>query len=81
MGQDPLPNIFEVLMNTIYIMENRIAATGLQVYTPDLLIRPKLGHIRLLEFYRANEAIAGGYQEAKAQIWPLTGKGGSFDHP
>lgn len=68
MGQNPLPSIFEVLINSIYIMENRIAATGLQVYPPDLLIRPKLGHIRLLEFHRANEAIAGGYREAKAQI-------------
>ena len=81
MGQDPLPSIFEVLINSIYIMENRIAVTGLQVYPPDLLIRPKLGHIRLLEFHRANEAIAGGYREAKAQIRPLTGKGGNFDHP
>lgn len=81
MGQDPLPSIFEVLINSIYIMENRITVTGLQVYPPDLLIRPKLGHIRLLEFHRANEAIAGGYQEAKARIRPLTGKGGGFDHP
>ena len=68
MGQDPLPSIFEVLINSIYIMETRITATGMQIYPPDLLIRPRLGHIRLLEFHRAHEAIAGGYQEAKAQI-------------
>lgn len=79
--QDPLPSIFEVLINSIYIMETRITVAGLQIYPPDLLIRPRLGHIRLLEFHRANEAIAGGYREAKARIRPLTGKGGGFDHP
>ena len=80
-GQDPLPSIFEVLINSIYIMETRITATGMQIYPPDLLIRPRLGHIRLLEFHRANEAIAEGYREAKARIRPLTGKGEDFDHP
>jgi len=38
-GRDLLPSIFEVLIHSIYIMENRITVTGLQVYPPDLLIR------------------------------------------
>jgi NTE family protein len=81
MGQDPLPSIFEVLINSIYIMETRITATRLRIYPPDLLIRPRLGYIRILEFHRAHGAIAGEYRKAKAQIRPLTGKGGGLDHP
>jgi NTE family protein len=35
---------------------------------PDLLIQPKLGDIRLLEFHRAEEAIARGYRETMIRI-------------
>ena len=64
----PLPNIFEVLEGSINIMEVQITAARLKTAPPDLLIQPNLGHIRFPEFHRAREAIAEGYQEAKAQI-------------
>jgi len=68
MTKDPLPNIFEVLMESVYIMEAQISATRLKLHPPDLLIQPKLGHIRFLEFNRAQEAIDVGYQEAMKKI-------------
>ena len=68
MTKDPLPNIFEVLMESVYIMEAQISATRLKLDPPDLLIQPKLGHIRFLEFNRAQEAIDMGYHEAIAKI-------------
>ncbi len=65
-ARDPLPNIFEVLMASINIMETQVTETRLRADPPDLLIRPDLGHIRFLEFNRAPEAIAEGYRAARA---------------
>lgn len=71
MNSDPLPNVFEILGTSINIMEVQITATRLKTEPPDLLIRPNLGDIRFLEFYRAKEAIAEGYREATSQISSL----------
>jgi len=68
MKKDSAPNIFEVLASSIYIMEMQITATRLKTEPPDLLIQPKLGHIRFLDFHRAQEAIGEGYREARIQI-------------
>ncbi len=61
--EDPLPNIFEVLVTSINIMETQITATRLKSEPPDLLIQPKLGYLKFLEFNRAKEAILVGYKE------------------
>ena len=75
MVRDPMPNIFEVLMTSINIMEVQITATRLKADPPDLLIQPKLGHLRFLEFHRAKEAILEGYEETLSCIDLLRGKG------
>lgn len=67
-AQDPVPNIFEVLTTSINIMEVQITTTRLRTDPPDLLIQPNLGHIRFLDFHRAQEAIDEGYREASIQI-------------
>ena len=61
--EDPLPNIFEVLVTSINIMETQITAMRLKSEPPDLLIQPKLRHLKFLEFNRAKEAILVGYTE------------------
>jgi NTE family protein len=66
--EDPLPNIFEVLVTSINIMETQITATNLKTDPPDILIQPNLGHLKFLEFDRAEEAIAEGYKEGCEQI-------------
>jgi len=66
--RDPVPSIFDVLTTSINIMEAQITATRLTTDPPDLLIQPKLGHIRFLEYHRAQEAIEEGYREATAQL-------------
>jgi len=75
MARDPMPNIFDVLVSSINIMETQITATRLETDPPDLLIQPNLGHIKFLEFNRAREAILEGYGEAKTRVSPLIGKG------
>ncbi len=67
--RNTVPNIFDVLTNSINIMEAQITATRLAAEPPDLLVQPKLGNIRFLEFHRADEAIAEGYRAAMAQLW------------
>lgn len=67
-SSDPLPNIFEVLITSINIMESSITATRLITDPPDLLIQPKLGYLKFLEFNRAQEAIDEGYHETKIQL-------------
>ncbi|PKN04988.1 MAG: patatin [Deltaproteobacteria bacterium HGW-Deltaproteobacteria-9] len=66
--RDPVPNIFEVLTTSINIIEAQITAARLVTDPPDLLIQPRLGHIRFLEFHRAQEAIDEGYREATTQL-------------
>ena len=68
LDEEPLPNIFEVMLSSINIMENQITKTRLRIDPPDLLIRPPLGSIRFLEFHRAKEIINIGYQETKKQL-------------
>ncbi|WP_211850036.1 patatin-like phospholipase family protein [Neoroseomonas eburnea] len=65
---EPMPNIFEVLLSSINIMESRITESRLALDRPDILIRPPLGHIRFLDFDRAEEIIDVGYRCARAAL-------------
>jgi NTE family protein len=64
-SREPMPNIFEIIIDSINIMEAQITAARLKTDPPDLLIQPDLGHIRFLEFNRAQETIAAGYEATK----------------
>jgi len=63
-SDEPLPSIFEVLLASINIMEAQITRARLQIDPPDILIQPPLGDIRFLEYHRAEEIIASGYEAA-----------------
>ena len=68
LAEEPLPNIFEVLLSSINIMETQITQARLHLDKPDLLIQPKLGEIRFMEFNRAEEIIHIGYEETRKQL-------------
>jgi len=68
---EPLPNIFEVLLASINIMETNISRTRLSLDRPDILLQPPLGNVRFLEFDRAEEIIAIGYEYTKKQLASL----------
>lgn len=72
--EEPLPSIFEVLLASINIMETSITQTRLHIDQPDLIIQPPLGHIRFLEFGRAEEIIEIGYEHTRQQIVALDHK-------
>jgi NTE family protein len=65
---EPLPSIFEVLLASINIMETRLTQTRLSLDRPDVIIQPPLGHIRFMEFGRAEEIIAIGYEHTQQQL-------------
>ncbi len=65
---EPLPSIFEVLLASINIMETRLTQTRLSLDRPDVIIQPPLGHIRFMEFGRAEEIIAIGYEHTQRQL-------------
>ncbi len=58
----PHPGLFDVLAGSINIMQDRITRERLADHPADILLEPKLSHLGLLEFDRADEAIEIGYE-------------------
>jgi len=67
-GDLKTPNIFRVCAQSVVIMENVINELHLRQNPHDLLIRPSLNGITLLEFHRAKEIIAAGEASAIAAL-------------
>ena len=60
-----------VMVEAFNIIQDRISRARLAGDPPDLSIQPKLGHVGLSEFHRADEAIRLGYEATKAQVSEL----------
>jgi NTE family protein len=58
--EDQPPSLFEAIASSVNITQDRITRSRMAGDPPDILLSPKLSHIGLLEFYRANEAINEG---------------------
>lgn len=59
------PGLFDVIATAINVMQDRITRSRMAGDPPELLISPRLAHIALLEFYRAEEAIDEGLQAVR----------------
>lgn len=64
---DAVPSLVDVIAQSVYIMQVRITRARMAGDPPDVLLAPRLGHVRLMEFHRAAEAIEEGYRCAEAQ--------------
>ena len=62
-----LPNPWECLLTTVLVMGNAITTEKLKHGAPDLMIRPKVGMFRTLDFFQAS-AILRAAESAKAEI-------------
>jgi NTE family protein len=62
------PNIFDVIANSINIMEYHITQSKLMEDQPDILVQPQLGHLNLFDFEEADNTIEEGYNVARTQI-------------
>ena len=58
-----LPNIFNTLLQSVYIMEYEIIKA--RILKADVIINPDVSHIEAFEFRRGEEAILEGYKAAK----------------
>jgi len=58
--EDEPPGLFEAIASSVNITQDRITRSRMAGDPPDILLSPKLSHIGLLEFYRADEAITEG---------------------
>jgi NTE family protein len=56
-------------MGAINVMQVRIARSRLAGEPPDVLLTPRLGHLGLLDYYRAEVAIAEG-RDAVTRMLP-----------
>ncbi|RVU82750.1 patatin [Leucothrix sargassi] len=55
------PSFFDTIASSVNIMQDRIARSRMAGDPPDVLISPRLSHIGLMEFHRADETIKAGY--------------------
>jgi NTE family protein len=63
------PGLFDAIAGSINIAQDRITRSRLAGDPPDIMLSPKLSHIGLMEFYRAEEAIREG-QECVMRMLP-----------
>jgi NTE family protein len=69
------PSLFDTLASSINIMQVQISRSRLAGEPPDVLITPRLAHLGLLEFHRADEAIEEGRRAVQAMQGMLAGVG------
>ncbi|MBW1865515.1 MAG: patatin-like phospholipase family protein [Deltaproteobacteria bacterium] len=62
------PDIIETVTTSIAIMQDRINRINLAVTPPDVLIRPHLGELKMLDFDQVEHVIEEGYTKAKGKI-------------
>ncbi|WP_297528428.1 patatin-like phospholipase family protein [Thiohalobacter sp.] len=66
------PSLIDVVAQSVYIMQVRLTRARMAGDPPDVLLTPRLAHIRLMEFHRASEAIDEGWRAAERAAESLT---------
>jgi len=62
------PKIGSVMMGTLNIVMDRISRSRLAGDPPDVFVAPRIGHIGMLEFTKAEELIERGYRAMQHEI-------------
>ncbi|MCP4625318.1 MAG: hypothetical protein GY850_17630 [bacterium] len=62
------PDIVETVLNSISIMQERITRINLAVEPPDILIQPRLGQLKMMDFDQVEQTIEEGYLAVKEKI-------------
>ena len=66
--ESDIPDIIETVMSSISIMQGRIARINLAVDPPDILIQPRLGELKMMDFDQVEHVIEEGYIAVKEKI-------------
>jgi NTE family protein len=62
------PDIIETVMTSIGIMQERITRINLAVEPPDVLLQPRLGGLKMMDFDQVERTIEEGYLAAREKI-------------
>ena len=65
---EALPSLIEVLTNSLQIMQVRIARSRLAGEPADVMLAPRLGQLRTMDYHRGGEAITEGYAEVERML-------------
>lgn len=69
LGRDAnMPDIIDTVMTAINIMQERITRINLAVEPPDVLVQPRLGTLKMLDFDQIEQVIAEGYIAVKEKM-------------
>ena len=68
LGVNGRPGFSTVMMEAFSIMQDRITRARLAGDPPDVIINPRLGGVGLIDFHRANEAIALGAEATERAL-------------
>jgi NTE family protein len=63
--KDPIPNMVESILSTFQIMQASIVEAKKRLSPPDIYVKPALTNIRVLDFYRYKEILAGVQDEVQ----------------
>ena len=66
--EEETPDIIDTVMTSINIMQERITRVNLAVDPPDILIQPRLGDLKMMDFDRVDYAIEEGYMGVLERI-------------
>ena len=61
-AEPAMPSMMDVLASCMDIVQVRLARSRLAGEPPDVMVAPRLAHLRLLDFHHAHEAIAEGHR-------------------
>jgi len=69
LGRDSdMPDIIDTVMTSINIMQERITRINLAVDPPDVLVQPRLGALKMMDFHQVGLAIEEGYIGMKEKM-------------
>lgn len=66
--ESSVPDIMETVTASIGIMQERITRINLAVDPPDILVQPRLGELKMMDFDHVEHAIEEGYFGVKRQM-------------
>lgn len=55
--KNPVPNMFDNVMTTFQIMESTLIQKQVEIFKPDVYVKPALVNIQILDFHKADEIL------------------------
>ena len=63
--KNPLPNMFEAIIGTYHVMELSVIESKMQIFRPDIYIKPELCNFQILDFHRKDEILESVEEDVK----------------